>query len=237
MDEVDRDVVLGYEVLHHRVSTLTAETFIVGLVAGAVGVTFHGDHEALVGFDIGNQLGEVGLGVRRENMFVESEGNADRRLELIVVDIGDCGPEVGQAKLGLITHLGGLGHGVGGVLVGGGGVLVGDGGMLVGTGGAFLRGRDAGLRLLIHLFHLGLCVFDLLAVLSGLLPHLIHFSLDRSGGVAHVLFGRAATRQQGTRNDARGKENSHKSQNLECYYSKPRAVVIRPAFSVPKQRR
>ena len=63
--------------------------------------------------------------------------------------------------------------------------------------GALLGGADAVLRPLVNLFHLVVCIFDLLGILRGLLANLVRLGLNGGGGVANILLGRASSAEQG----------------------------------------
>ena len=96
-------------------------------------------------------------------------------------------------------------------------MLVGRGGVLIRSGGPFLGGADTALRPFIDLFHLIAGILDLLAVLSGLLTHLIHLGLNGSGGVAHILFGSATGGDQRSRHDACSRKETFHIPNLALH--------------------
>jgi hypothetical protein len=159
------------------------------------------------------QLVEVRLGIVTQNPCIEFEWDGSGCLQLVIVDIGY---DVTQAADGLIRLIGLLVR-LGGMLVGRIRFIHSIAGMLIGGGRLLLCRADAALCPLVYLLHLVARVGNLSRIRIGLFAYLVYLCLDRSRGIANVLFGSAAASQQGAGQDARGrKESFHSFKNLGC---------------------
>jgi hypothetical protein len=220
VDAVDRDVVLGHQVLHHRVGAAPAQPFVVLGVSDAVGIALHRDEEALPAFDLARQFVEFGPAIGVQRVLIEGKGDGHRRLQAVVVQIRDHRAEAVDVAQSLVS--GGLrGNGV---LPGAVGPSHGFPGVSVSSSGSLARSRNAALRALVYLLELRAGVVDRLRVSIRLFAHLVYFRLDGGRRISHIFLCGAPASKQRARQDASRSQNLRHKSNLATPDCNRRAV-------------
>lgn len=192
VNPVDRHFVLGNQILHERIGTVPAQNLVVLSGTGLVRVTLDGDEVPPVGLHGIGELVELQLSILRERVLIESKRYTCRRMQSVIVKVGDGLPEAGHRPIGGLRRLVGFVQGFACVLVGGIRVLIGSECMLIGSRRALLRRVDAAGGPVVNLLDLRLGLFNGLAVARGLFTDLVDLRLDRRGCVANVFLRGAA---------------------------------------------
>jgi hypothetical protein len=184
VNAINRDVVLGYEVLDDGIGAAPAESLVVIGAPDLIRESFDRDEIALVLVSTGYHLIELLLAIAGELVTAELEQDGSRAHRLIVIEIGDLAPQISQIVsdlLGLLVGLVGARHSLTGFGINGHDALIGCAQISLGF-----------LNLLFGLIEVLIRLVNLLTVLIGLLRDLIQLAAYGGDGITDVFLRRAA---------------------------------------------